>query len=219
MTASFSLLQYIPALNCSESLEGIFLELKGVDPHWFRRTNHALGSLIVVFYLIREDLGFSVRREMLAIIFLLIPLTIEVQRRYRKTLFLGLREHEKNRLASYVWFDIAAVLLILLFPQQIAAPLIITVAFADPVIGELKRFGFWYSKAGGFLTTFIIFLIFRYNPLLGGLGAVLAVIGEHPNHRFIDDDFLMPMLPAVVLGGLYLYNPGLFPDELLEVLL
>ena len=192
------------------------MELYRVDPHWFRRTNHALGSLIVVYYLLPAEICFYIKRETLALIFLFIPLTIEIRRRYRKALFVGLREHEKNRIASYVWFASTAVMLLLVFPQQIAAPLIIIVAFSDPVIGELKRFGFWYSKAGGVIVSFTIFLIFHYSPHLAVFGAALSVIGEHPKHRFIDDDFLMPMVAAVGLGIIYLFNPGLFPEKLLE---
>jgi dolichol kinase len=180
-----------------------------VDSHWFRRVFHTFAASFLVYYLLPE--GDLITPIKIAIpLLLVLGMTVVEYRRLQGALdhqrFFGLRNYEKNRPASYLYFGFAVVLLFLLFPQQIAIPCILCASFTDPVIGE-TRFYLGKKKAYliGFLVSVFFFLITWYQsewwiliPVLV-IGATGALIGEAKKLRFIDDDFMIQMLPALLL--------------------
>jgi dolichol kinase len=173
--------------------------------------------------------------------------------------FLGLREHERHRVASYLWFTSGAVLLIAVFPQQIAVPCILAAAIGDPVIGETRRFRRRFAFSLGFLSCFLIFLLFGYPILLAVIAGGVTFIAESfeievqwglredlfksrsrgrvSKYRKLfdlvfktDDDFVMQVVPAIIIGivvmagvtyslhWLYLPEPLITPLKELEQL-
>ena len=89
-----------------------------------RRVYHLFFGLVIIYYIFPSTI-FGIPTYIYFItFFLIIPLCIEVIRLNKGILFLGLHDHERDHLASYVWFCLGANILILFFPQQIAAPCI-----------------------------------------------------------------------------------------------
>lgn len=138
-----------------------------------------------------------------------------------------LRHYENNRLGSYVYFGIGAMILFLFFPEQISIPCILCASITDPFMGEIRHH---YSKKsallGGFLISFLFFaIIWMHTPInimipIASIGSISAVIAEKYAGFWIDDDFLMQMLPAMILlcittlfalNQMYLSTPPLNP--------
>ena len=140
--------------------------------------------------------------------------------------FFGLRNYEKGRPAGYLYFGFALLILLLFFPQQIAIPCILCASFIDPFIGE-SRFYFGKRKAYtiGFLLAVFFFLLTWFRAdwwvllLVSVIGASGALIGEAKKLRFIDDDFMIQMLPAIMLllvwQGLLLAGINILPPKLI----
>lgn len=180
-----------------------------VDAHWFRRVFHTFAASFLFYYLLPEGELMNDIKIIIPIILVLCISLVEY-RRLRGVLnhqrFFGLRNYEKNRPASYLYFGFAVVLLFLFFPQQIAIPCILCASFTDPIIGE-TRYYLGKKKAYfiGFFVSLFFFLITWYQAEwwvlipVSIIGATGALVGEARKLRFIDDDFMIQMLPAILL--------------------
>jgi dolichol kinase len=200
-----------------------------VDAHWFRRAFHTFAASFLFYYLLPDEEWINVIKIVVPIILVLCMIVIEY-RRLRGSLdhqrFFGLRNYEKKRPASYLYFGIAVLLLFLLFPQQIAIPCLLCAAFTDPVIGETRYYlGKKKAYVIGFIISLFFFLITWYQadwwvliPVLV-IGASGALIGEAKKLRFIDDDFMIQMLPAVLLWllwqGTMTFGVNILPSKII----
>lgn len=224
-------------LKKNDHEKGIFL----------RRVFHLLFALVIVYYLFPDTLfGIPIYIYLVIIIFI-VPLCIETYRLNKGFLFTGLHEHEKNHVASYLWFTSGSTFLIIFFPQQIAAPCIVATALGDPIIGLTKPYRRRFMVSITFLICLTVFILFKYEILLAFFAAAVAFIAEsfefkirmrlRPNlfwsrskkrlsnyRKFFnflfrtDDDFIMQLLPAVVLFIVFLIFPNLMPPKLLHPL-
>jgi dolichol kinase len=219
-------------------------DLKG---EMVRRVMHVCVGAVLLFYFLPHTLIGVPTWIYLVMLFVALPVCIEIIRLNKKTLFLGLREYEKSRVASYVWFTIGATLLILFFPQQIAAPCILATAFGDPAIGVTKKLRRRYTFSIAIIIIFLIFLAFDYILILAIFAAGVTFIAQFIEFKIqwrvrkslfwsrskhevseyrkyfdflfkTDDDFMMQIMPAIVLFILFLIQPDLMPDTLLEPL-
>jgi dolichol kinase len=176
------------------------------DVHWFRRVFHTFGAFFLVYYKL-PDVG--VLKYGLPILLLFLASLIELLRlkgRISSDHFFGLRVYEKKRVGSFLFFGIALFLLLLFFPQQIAVPCILCACFADPIMGEVRhRFGKNEAYLIGFFVCMLFFGVTWYQAdvrlflLVSFVGAAGAVIGETGNFWRLDDDFMIQMLPALLL--------------------
>ena len=114
--------------------------------------------------------------------------------------------YEKNRVGSYLFFGVAALILLWGFPQQIAIPCILCACLADPIMGEVRhRFGKKEVYIIGFLVCMLFFMVTWYKAdirlmlLISIVGATGAVIGETKKFWWLDDDFMIQMVPALLL--------------------
>ena len=122
--------------------------------------------------------------------------------------------YEKNRVGSYVFFAIAILILLRFFPQQIAIPCILSVTLGDPIIGEIRQhFGMNYAYLFGFLVCMFFFMIawFKSDVILILLASVIggfgAIVGETKKFWWLDDDFMIQMIPAFLLLIIWISIP------------
>ncbi len=180
-----------------------------VDAHWFRRVFHTFAASFLFYYLLPDEEWINLGKIVLPIIIVLCMVVVEY-RRIRGNLdhqrFFGLRNYEKKRPASYLYFGVGVLILFLLFPQQIAIPCILCASFTDPIIGESRYYlGKKRAYAIGFVISAFFFLVTWYRAELwvlifaSLLGAIGAVIGEAKKLTLVDDDFMIQMLPALLL--------------------
>ena len=203
-----------------------------VDTHWFRRVFHTFAASFLMFYLFPDELWATVLKISLAVLFLLIVILIEYYRikgRFDNSQFFGLRKYETKRPAGYLYFGVAMFILLIFFPPQIAIPCILCACFADPIIGEVRhRFGKTQAYFIGFLVCMFFFLItwFRADITvlipIALIGASSAVLGETKKFRLIDDDFMIQMLPAILILIIWLVikstGVDILPDTIIHPL-
>jgi len=200
-----------------------------VDAHWFRRVFHTFAASFLFYYLLPDEEWINFGKIVLPVIIVLCMVVVEY-RRIRGDLdhqrFFGLRNYEKKRPASYLYFGVAVLLLFLLFPQQIAIPCILCASFTDPIIGESRYYlGKKRAYAIGFVVSMFFFLVSWYRadwwvlilvPLLGATGAVM---GEARKLKLVDDDFMIQMLPAILLllmwQGCLLLGVNILPPKMI----
>jgi len=180
-----------------------------LEAHWFRRVFHTFASSFLIYYLLPDDPLITTLKTLIAVgivVFVIILEYLRIKGILHSSNFFGLRIYEEKRPASYVYFGVALLILLVFFPQQIAIPCILCACFSDPIIGEIRhRFGKKEAYIGGFLICMFCFLITWHTVdisillPISILGASAAVIGEAKKFWLIDDDFMIQMLPAVIL--------------------
>ena len=184
-----------------------------LEAHWFRRVFHTFAASFLIYYLLPDDPWISTLKIFIAVgivVFVIILEYLRIKGIIRSSNFFGLRIYEEKRPASYVYFGVALLILLVFFPQQIAIPCILCACFSDPIMGEIRhRLGKKEAYIGGFLICMFFFLITWHTVdisiliFISILGASAAVIGESKKFWLIDDDFMIQMLPAVILFALW----------------
>ena len=180
------------------------------DAHWYRRVFHAFGASFLFYYLLPIDVDWIVfLKNWVPPVLVILAVTLEILRLKGKISsdhFFGLRMYEKNRVGSYVFFAIGVLVLIRFFPQQIAVPCILCACFGDPVIGEIRNhFDKTYVYVLGFLICMFFFMISWVKAdvwlmiIVSVIGRLGAIIGETHKFWWLDDDFMIQILPAVLL--------------------
>ncbi|HEV8360283.1 MAG TPA: hypothetical protein VGR28_07515 [Candidatus Thermoplasmatota archaeon] len=177
------------------------------DPHWFRRAFHSFGACFAIYYLLPETgATMTFVKQFLPVLLFAGALSVEAYRilgGVPTEAFFGLREYERFRLSGYVYFASAVVLLLYAFPPAVAAACIVGAAIGDPILGEFRR-----AKrprlgiAAGVAFGALVFGVLQFHPALALLGGLLLVAGELAKNKVLDDDFMMPILPAVALVAL-----------------
>ena len=199
------------------------------DAHWYRRVFHTFGTSFLVYYMLSSDV------EWIRVLKIWIPLLIitslflleymRLKGKIDSNHFFGLRMYEKNRVGSYLFFGVAILILLWFFPQQIAIPCILCACLADPIMGEVRyRFGGKNVYIIGFSMCMFFFVITWYKAgiwivlLASVVGAVGAVIGETKRFWWLDDDFMIQMVPAVLLLIIWVSAPHIgfgLPDKII----
>ena len=221
---------------------------KGEKGVWTRRLLHVVWGGVIAWYIFPTEIfGFPTYIYFL-ILLVIAPLLVEAMRLHYGLLFMGMREHERHHVASYIWFMVGAIVLILLLPQQIAAPCIVTTAVVDPLMSATRGWRRRYTFGLGIMISACIFLLFGYNILLALAAGTVAVFAESVDLRLnmrlganvfysrsrhemseldrlfdtitrFDDDFTMQFIPALFLAVIFINWPGMFPEPMIEPLL
>ena len=175
-----------------------------------RRAFHIAVSLAVLYYwfppTIRE-LGIS--RETLMVVAFGALSILEGVRLWRGGLVFPMREYERRQLGGHFWLVLGCVVALLFFEQRFAMITILGTTLVDPLIGEMRgkvrppfvlAAGFFAWLAVAIATITVAGLA---TPLaLLPIGAAVAVAAERRKVPRVDDDFLMNVVPLVVLTAL-----------------
>ena len=193
------------------STRSFFIFLAGVvdlteGHHIFRRLFHSFAWIFLVYYLVPQTI-FGYSRAFLFLIVVLIILGFEGIRLYKGWHIFGLRSYERHQIAAYAWATMAAAISLLLFPMHLAVVCLIGMGFIDPLIGELKDFWpklypyipliGWFVISMCFMRSFTDHTLLQLT-LLSAIGSTVAIAAEYPR-LMIDDDFLMVVVPLIVL--------------------
>jgi len=199
------------------------------DPHWYRRVFHTFSSSFILYYML-PDLDWinllKIWIPFFIVIFIFVLEYLRIKGRISSSHFFGLRIYEQKRIGSYLFFGLAVFILLLFFPQQIAVPCILCGSVADPIMGEFRlRFGEKNVYLVGFLICMFFFLATWYKASLwlavvvSLVGASAAVFGETKKIKFLDDDFMIQMFPAILLLIIWLlsgYLGFVLPDKIIH---
>ena len=179
------------------------------DRKWIiiRRLVHGSLSVGAVYYWLPDSLVPNFPKWMLLVIGLAIIATIEIFRFNRNKKLPWLRPYEQKRLAAQTYAAVGATIVFLVAPMQVGVAALIAMAWADPVAGELRRFGKSNRIAVLFcgityaILAFISLAIFSVGIVMTiALTVIMTIIGvasEATDIKYLDDDFTMLVLPAV----------------------
>ncbi len=184
-----------------------------------RRALHVAGAGALVYYLLPDPLLRGVSNAELLLALLAGLLALEAARLLARLEVPTLRAGEEGRVASYAYFAVAIVIALLLFPRPIAAVAIAGTALVDPLLGELREWrpgvgpvrllpwAVYVGLAVGLLRLLTAWPLAEILPLAAAAAAV-AIAAELPKMRYLDDDLLMTLAPAVFLALAVAYGPG-----------
>ncbi len=174
----------------------------------FRRIFHMTAIVYLLYYLLPEELVPGFYKWYGVVIIVFITLIVEGMRIKRGALFFGLRKYEKRRMSAFAWFAIGMGIALLWFKMVFVVPVVIGMAIIDPLIGEIKRkkeelYPFLPSLIYGLIVFLCLLLISERHIHLKILFTVVATISaisaEHYKSKYIDDDFLMIVIPLFAL--------------------
>lgn len=173
-----------------------------------RRAAHACIALAPIYYLLPQELPpFGIPRWVLLVVFIGGIVAFEWYRLKKGFTFLGLRPHEKGQIASFVWAAAGITLVLWLPPHDIGTAALIGMALTDPLAGELRNTGrstrttVVLCLVAYFILAFLPLILMGYRSataslLMALVGSVVAVVSESYKNPYLDDDFLMAVLPA-----------------------
>ncbi len=176
-----------------------------------RRLIHCLAAFAPLYYLVPVDVPvLGVPRWVILIAFIALVAAIEAVRLPKGILFLGMRPHEKNQIASFVWAAAGVTVVLWLLPHYIATGAVVGWALVDPLAGELRTRGV-QRRDNAVLSSLaylaicgaMLFLTWSLRVtavlVLAAAGTAAAVASEQLKNRYLDDDFLMLCLPGLLM--------------------
>jgi hypothetical protein len=195
------------------------------DAHLYRRVFHTFGASFLFYYVLPNANWIYILKIWVPVSIVITILVLEILRlkgKINSDHFFGLRTYEKKRAGSYVFFAVAILILLLFFPQRIAIPCILCACLADPIMGEIRyHFSEKHAYIMGFLVCMFFFIVTWYKAdfslmiLVSIVGAIGAVVGETKKFWWFDDDFMIQILPAVLILIIWFVAPvlGLNPPS------
>jgi len=175
-------------------------------PHLFRRLFHLASPVFLVYYWIPPDLVGGLARQGLLFLFLGSALCVEVARIALRIPVFGMRHYEAARFSAYAWGTIGLALGFLFFPWVLVIPAFCGMAWIDPLAAWSRRTGRYpWLPAIGYAAVFagVLLAVGTLNlaeaAALTTIAAPVALLAEYPDIRVVDDDFLMTVVPLLVL--------------------
>lgn len=181
------------------------------DRAW-RRILHVAGAGVLIYFALPDWFFLVAPKEYVLLAALAAMFLLELVRHTSGLELPSLRPYETTRVASYVFYALALVIAVLLFPLPIAAAVVLGTAIVDPVAGELRR-----ASSSALVTVGVPLAAYEVLGVIGlsgighwplptsaalALGAGgLAVAAERPKWPWVDDDLAMTILPALFLFG------------------
>ena len=186
----------------------------GFSGHILRRITHVSLALIPwIYYWHGEEIAGKVGITAHQFIFIVLGIIIVaelVRLKIGFTIF-GQRAYEATQLSALFWGSVSVVLTLAFIPHAgvmgaaLGMPLVLGLAFGDPVMGEIRRAGKEPKLVaiGGLITVYTAWLI-SWNcldtPLLFAiLIPPIQVASEWPRLRWIDDNGTMVLIPLIII--------------------
>ena len=180
----------------------------------FRRLLHISAPAFLVYYLIPETFH-GISRDSLLLASLSMVLVFEVYRWRRGLVLFGMKGYETRNVSAFAWAAMGMTIALLFFPMHLVVVAFLGLALVDSFIGELDHIGHGrYNPGLPFLLFTVISIAYLWT--FGGmefyLAAVLSIIGgltiiisERPNLKWINDDFLVVVVPLFAMYFVYFF--------------
>ena len=177
-----------------------------------RRLVHISAPAFLIYYYLPDPVfpGFIAKQPGLFLLLAMI-LVIEALRLYYSPQIIGMRDYESYRISAAAWTAMALTVTMSFFPIGIALPIILGMAWVDPLMGEMRRRKSRYYPSFPVLVYFLLIIIplsffYGLTPLVIGASIVttfLGIMSEIKKNWYIDDDFLMIVVPLAGLSLIF----------------
>lgn len=178
--------------------------------HLVRRAIHlGMAAIPWVWYghsdVLERLSGLPPRTLVMAVLAALIVL--EALRVWRGVTLFGMRAYEARQVSAVAWGGFSLGLVLLFAPRvglsgaALGAPIIVTLALVDPLMGELRRAGCPPARvaAAGVIVAGAVWVAAAHwlgAPFwLAAVMAPLSVAAEWPRLRWIDDNATLTLVP------------------------
>jgi hypothetical protein len=179
------------------------------DRLW-RRILHGLAAVALVYYALPNNFFIVLPKVDVLLLALAAVLVLEALRHLVGLDIPTIREYEREWVGSFAVFATAIVVVILVFPEPIAAAVVLGTALVDPLAGELRLRNAATAVELG--VPFVAYALLAFAGLaaigrwplvesagLAILAGAIAVAVERPKVWWFDDDVAMTLVPAVAL--------------------
>ena len=187
-----------------------------------RRGLKLAGLGVLAYYALPAKI-FGVRVEWSFVLGAGVVALVELARLTRAVRLPAVRAYEERRPAGYVYWALALAVLVAFFPEGIAVSALVAAAVTDILAGELRTLGLAPARVR--VGTVVLFAtlagllsapMLPQEPLLPRLlaavaGGLVAAAVEGRRWSALDDDLLLPLLPALLWMALFLLVPGSRP--------
>ncbi|MFQ5909868.1 MAG: hypothetical protein ACE5IJ_04005 [Thermoplasmata archaeon] len=173
-----------------------------------RRLVHICLPLFLLYYLVPEDAWVGMDKRAILLGVFLFFLAFEVVRLSHRIRITGLRDYEMDRIGAYLWAGAGLTLAFLFFDFILVVPAVLGLAWVDPLNGMLRERDSSLYPWMPFVCYLTIVVIALYSlsdldpqkiMMLSTAGAVAGIAAEHWKSRLVDDDFLMLIVPLVLM--------------------
>ena len=181
----------------------------GLKGHLARRFFHiSLAIIPWLYYAKGEAIGerIGITPNQFVSIVLLLAIVGEYWRLRSGVVFFGQRSYESTQISALCWGAIAMATIFLIFEDgAYGYPLIWSLTFVDPLLGELRRSQIGETKVLtiGIIAAFLIWLLCYHwyaTPLLMVMILpVIVVLSEKPRLDWIDDNAMMLLIPGLAV--------------------
>lgn len=185
------------------------LSVGGMSGHIFRRFFHLIMCVLPFIYFeygeqFADSVGMSLD-EVVASIVIIAVVGEGIRLKLGFTVF-GQREYESKQVSALAWGALAIGLVFLITPtKEYAYPLIFSLTFGDPFMGELRRKGMESKNVIFAACVFVLgiwlacWYAFGTPIILCLIVAPIAVLAETPRLRYIDDNATMLLIPLAAV--------------------
>ena len=181
----------------------------GMRGHLLRRGVHP--GLIGIPYLyfelgdsLADGLGIELPQVVAGVV--LLALVLEGLRLRMGLTVFGQRDYEANQVSALAWGAVGVGFVLLLVPHEAYAwPLIASLSFGDPLMGELRRKGVEDRQVMIYATLFLLLIWLASSVLFGTpmwmafLLAPVCMLAEWPRLTYIDDNATMLLIPLALV--------------------
>tara|TARA_B100001113_G_C20945445_1_gene550722 strand:+ start:131 stop:757 length:627 start_codon:yes stop_codon:yes gene_type:complete len=181
----------------------------GMRGHILRRGVHLSMAAIPYLYFahgtsIADTLAMDLQQVVAGVV--LIALILEGLRLKMGITVFGQRDYEAKQVSALAWGAVGVGFVLLLVPHEAYAwPLIASLSFGDPLMGELRRKGM-QSRQVMMYSTGLLLAIWLFCSLQFGtpiwmalLLAPVCMISEWPRLTYIDDNATMLLIPLALV--------------------
>ena len=182
----------------------------GISGHIARRTFHISMALIPWLWFehgeaISKTINIGTAQFASAVVITLV--IVEAARLKLGITVFGQRDYEAKQVSALAWGAFAIGITFLTIPDrpEFVYPLVLSLSFGDPFLGELRRRGLSSQQVfiGGSIFLALIWgggwYLFETPLFLVPLMAPICVAAEWPRLRWIDDNATMMLIPLAVV--------------------
>jgi hypothetical protein len=177
-----------------------------------RRLVHVSAPVFLVYYYLPDPVfpGLFGKQPGL-FLFLALILVIEALRLYFSPHIIGMRDYENYRISAAAWTAMALTVALAFFPIGIALPVVLGMGWVDPLMGIMRARKSKYYPAVPIVLYFVLMLVplayfFGLTPLVlvaSFVATFLGIISEVKKNWYVDDDFLMIIVPLFGLFAIF----------------
>lgn len=172
-----------------------------------RRLVHLSAPVFLIYYFLPSPLWEGAPpNDVLLLLAFSMAMAFELARLVIGFKVPGMRWYESTWISASAWAAMALTFTLLFFPLEYAAPVVVGMAVIDPVIGTVRKTEYYpwlpFALHLAIMVGFLALLTDMDVQLAAAavVSSILAIVAEGAKSNYLDDDFLMIVVPLISLS-------------------